>query len=119
MLQCLQRLIKQISGVGWHSWHTALERKGSCLILLLYQRYATGIDAKEAMCELECCLLSALIVEVCDSGRGTDADDIIGILPTESSQASYQARDFCADSSTVGVCFIEDQELEGSAQKHA
>src|SRR2546428_13735488 len=119
MLQCLQRLIKQISGIGRHRGHTALQRKGGCLIFFSYQCYTTGIDAKEAMCKLEPCLLSSLVIQVSDSGRGTDADDIIGILPAESSQASYQARDFSADSSTVGVSLVEDQELKWSAQKHA
>ena len=106
-------------GLGWHSWHLTLGRTGSGLILLPYQRYTHRIDAEEAMRKLDCRLLSALIIQVRDSSRSPNTDDIISILPTKGSQATYQAGDFSPDSSTIGMRLVEDQELKGSVDKYA
>src|SRR6266516_3691657 len=97
----------------------AFERKSGCLVLLAYQRYTHRIDAEESMRKLDCRLLSALIIQIRNSGRGSNTENIICILPTKGSQASYQAGDFSADSSTIGVRLVEDQELEGRVEKHA
>src|SRR5438105_4615700 len=97
----------------------AFERKSGCLVLLSYQRYTHGVDAEEAMRKLDCRLLSALVIQIRDCGRGAYTENIISILPTKGSQATYQAGDFSADRSTIGMCLIEDQELEGSVEKHA
>src|SRR5207248_7240188 len=117
MLQCLQRLIKQIRSVGWHCRYMPFERKSGCLVLLAYQRYATGVDAEEAMRKLDCRLLSALVIQIRDSSRSPNTDDIISILPTKGTQATYQAGDFSADRSAIGMRLIEDQELERSVEK--
>src|SRR5579875_4080003 len=93
--------------------------EGRRLVLFAHQRHALRVNTEEAMGKLKCLRFAARIVQVGDSGRGTDADDVIGTFAAKGAQAANEAGNFSPYGTRVGMGLVEDQVFERSIDEHA